>query len=131
MLLRQILYKISIAFDVLVLSVSWPNIALIDCNGIRTHNHLVCQRTFQNKPNLPNDRSMFWVLICMMHLTVYQSLCLLSLKKEFLKNFIITFRVEISNFFLNTCIHKHTEQRLKYRKSCDIRNRRVFDFAKT
>ena len=67
----------------------------------------------------------------MMHLTVYQSLCLLSLKKEFLKDFIITFRVEISNFFLNTCIHKHTEQRLKYRKSCDIRNRQVFDFAKT
>ena len=46
----------------------WNN-CLSDSNEIRTHNHLVRKRTF-NQPNWPNDWAVLWVLICKMQLTL-------------------------------------------------------------
>ena len=41
-----------------------------DCNWTRTQNHLVLKRTLNHLANWPNDRAVFWVLICTVHLTV-------------------------------------------------------------
>ena len=42
--------------------------SLSDCNGVWTHNHLVCKRTLNYLG--PNDWVVLWVLICTVHLTV-------------------------------------------------------------
>ena len=44
--------------------------SLSDCNGIRTHNHLVRKQTVNLLVKLANDSAVLWVLICTVHLTV-------------------------------------------------------------
>ena len=43
---------------------------LSDCNGTRTHNHLVRNAHSTIWPNWPNDWAVLWVLICTVHLIV-------------------------------------------------------------
>ena len=43
--------------------------SLSDCNGTRTHNHLVRKQTTVY-PKWPNDGAVLWILLCTVHLTV-------------------------------------------------------------
>ena len=47
-------------------------LSVSNSNGIRTYDHLVCERTLNHltKPNWPNDWAVLWVLIYTVHLTV-------------------------------------------------------------
>ena len=43
---------------------------LSDCNGIRTHKHLIRERTLNHLAKLAKWWAVLWVLICTVHLTV-------------------------------------------------------------